>query len=160
MTDNLLIIAMATLAITSGCATIPDIDRATTVHNVYRRVLLDVDQVFVPALIEAEKKANEQHREDDELYAAEMKPWREAVAALKIARQTEEALHLSLEQWQAGTENQGVLKGVYACSADAVDKLSLAFGTLPDNSVLYAAAFAISAQLRALAYGATCEVKP
>lgn len=159
--ENVLLIAMATLALTSAaCATVAtNIDRAVTVHNVYRRVLLDVDGVFVPSLIDADRKATERFKEDDELYAAEMKPWKDAVAALKAARLTEQALHLSIEQWQAGNEDKGILSGVYACAADSVDRLSLAFGTLPDNSVLYAASFAIGSQLRALADGATCEVK-
>lgn len=158
--EHLLILCMACLAIASGgCLSAQSIDRAVTVHNVYRRVLLDVDKAFVPSLVDAERVANEQHKGDDELYAAEMKPWRAAVAALKVARQTEQAMHLAIEQQIAGTADEGVLRTTYACAAESVDRLSLAFGTLPDNSVLYAAAFAIGTQLRSLAGNERCPVK-
>lgn len=157
---NVLVLMMAGLALTfSGCATGLDYERAVQVHNVYRRVLLDVDKEFTPAMVDAEKRIALANQKLDDVYDAEMKPWLAAVTALKIARQAEQAMHASLEQWQAGAENGTVLKSTYGCASDAVDKLSLAFGELPDNSLLYAASFAIGSQLRVLADGERCPVK-
>lgn len=157
---SVLVLMMAGLALTfSGCATGLDYERAVQVHNVYRRVLLDVDKEFTPAMVDAEKRIALTNQNLDERYDAEMKPWLAAVTALKTARQTEQAMHASLEQWQAGAQDGAILKSTYACASDAVDKLSLAFGELPDNSVLYAAAFAISTQLRVLADGERCPVR-
>ena len=158
MTQHLLIISMIGLTFCS-CVSAPPIDKAIVVHNIYRSMLLDLDAAMAPLLSEAEAQARIDHPDDARAFVDAMKPWTEAVEALAMARQAEQAMHLSISQWDATGDEGKVLRETYACAATAIDRVSNRLGVLPHGSPLYAAAFAIGTQLRAQADGLECEVK-
>lgn len=150
-------ILLALLA-SSACATGTDYQRAVSVHNVFRQVVLDVDSAYAPVYASAQKAADAEFPSDPLAYGKAMQVFDSALNALTAAKQAEQAMHLVLEQWQATAGKQGVLDETYACAADAVDKLTLAFGQLPKGSAFYTAAFAVSTQLRSMAGTVACPV--
>jgi hypothetical protein len=155
-----LLLAMIGLTFaSSSCVTTPPIDQAITIHNVFRTVLLDFDAELAPLIRDADAQAMQAANGDLKVYAAAMQPWQDAVTELATARKAEQAIHLGLQQWAATGEDGKVLRETYACAAAAVQAVSDKFGALPRGSVLYAASFAIAAQLRAQAAGAECGVK-
>ena len=161
MNINILVLAMIAVTFTStSCASGPPIDQAITVHNVFRQVLLDFDAELAPLIRDADAQAMQTADGDMKVYAAAMQPWQDAVQSLGVARQAEQAIHLGLQQWAATGEDGKVLRETYACAANAVQAVTEKFGVLPKGRVLYAASFAIAAQLRAQAAGAECGVQP
>jgi hypothetical protein len=143
----------------SSCASAPPIDQAITIHNVFRTVLLDFDAEFVPLIRDADAQAMQMASGDLKVYAAAMQPWQDAVTALSAARKAEQAIHLGLQQWAATGKDGEVLRETYACAANAVQQVSEKFGVLPKGRLLYAASYAIAAQLRAQAAGVECGVQ-
>lgn len=153
-------ILVATLFAASACATGPSLQQAVGVHNVFRQVVLDVDAAYAPIYADAQRAADAEFPDDQALYGKAMQPYDTALNALTGAKQAERGMHLSLEQWAVAADGGKVIGSTYACAADAVDKLSLALGSLHKNALLYAATAAVTMQLRSLADGAACPVQP
>lgn len=158
MNGYVLVLAMAAFAAVTGCTHATDVQRAIAVHNVFRSVILDIDAAYAPVLREADEAAQLQAAGDSAAYLEAIKPYTDGVKALSTAKQTEQAMHLSISQWEATGNDTGILRETYACAAEAVDRVTMALGGLPKASPLYAAAFAIGTQLRSMADGADCEV--
>jgi hypothetical protein len=157
--SNASVILLACAALTFiGCASGPPMNKAIAVHNVFRSVLIDLDEAYVPVLKQADVEAQELAKGDAQVYLDALKPWRAAVDVLTRAKQAEQAMHLAISQQVAADNGAGVLRTTYACAADAVEEVTMAFGALPRGSPLYAAAFAIGTQLRAMAEDVKCEV--
>lgn len=142
----------------SACATGPSIDQAVSVHNVFRQVVLDGDAAYAPIYASAQHAADVEFPGDSASYGKAMQVYDGVLAALVDAKVAERLMRAAIEQWLAAADKSGVLESTYACAADAVDKLALALGQLPKGSPFYAAAFAVSAQLRALGGSAACPV--
>lgn len=153
-------ILLLAMLLTAACATGAELQHAVSVHNVFRQVVLDADRAYAPVYAEAQHVADTEFPDDEAAYGKAMQPYDGVLNALVVAKQAEQAVHLGLEQWQAAADKRGVLDETYACAADAVDRLTLALGQVPKGTLLYAATFAVSAQLRALADGAACPVQP
>lgn len=152
------VLAFVLAAAAIGCATGPEYQQAVSVHNVFRQVVLDGDAAYAPIYASAQHAADVDFPNDSQSYGKAMQVYDGVLNALVVAKQTEQAMRVALEQWEATAEKHGVLDVTYACAADAVDRLALALGQLPKGSPFYAAAFAVGAQLRALGGSSTCPV--
>lgn len=152
------VFALVLSATAAACATGPALDQAVSVHNVFRQVVLDGDAAYAPIYASAQHAADVEFPNDQASYAKAMQVYDSVLNALVDAKIAEGVMRTALEQWQASADKRGVLDTTYACAADAVDKLSLALGQLPQGTPFYAAAFAVGAQLRALSDGSACPV--
>lgn len=138
-----------------GCAPSVDYARAVDVHNVFRRVIVDVDQAYSPMLIEADRIATEMHANDAEAYALQMKPWVNGVGALRLAKEIEQRMRRILQDRSGSAAS--MLMNVSACAADAVERLALSLSQTPAGDRLWSTVWVTSTPLRQIAQGAECD---
>jgi hypothetical protein len=140
----------------AACASAPNLEQAIAVHNILRQIVLDSDQAFAAVYSTVEPAVASETHGDGAAYDRAIAPYKVVLQALTLSKQAENTLYMALVQWQSGMMDPSAVKAAYACSADAMRALSTAAGAMPAGGALYAQAFAIQAELRAMADGAVC----
>lgn len=153
---RVLVLAFALLA-TSACASGPSLQSAIGIHNQTKHVLEAADVVWAPVYADATRRADAAHQDDDKAYREAMEPYTVVNAFINAARQIEQAMYLAIEQWQAGTDDGGMLHEVAACGVDDLRGMSTALESVPAGAPLAAVSDMLAAQVSLLANGAVCK---
>ncbi len=144
----------------TACASAPPLSQAIVTHNTVKHVVQAADQVLAPLYRQAAEEADHRFPDDEVAFAQEMSVWDEMLVALTEAKRLEQAMHLAVDQWQAGADDGHMTRETAACAGDVLRVLGQHAVSI-DSQVgnwVYATALTLSFQLTQLADGTACTV--